>query len=460
MNWGGKLFTRMFLGFWLVTVTILATWVLAARYFDQHNLTMPDGGIGAPPQRALLQLFYDLQQLERPQLRERLEQTERRYRLHIFVLDEDNRELLGREPPPPVRRMANQLQESEQRRIVLRSRQGSLLGQRLYRRDTGPLRVIVHFPPPRPGLRLLGENPWLRVLLAVGISGLVCFWLSRLITGRIKALQQASRQLAQGQLDTRITVRDRGGDETDELARDFNSMAAQLQERIVAQKQLLSDVSHELRSPLARLRIALALAQEDPGDGIRHLARIEQEAERLEELIAQLLASGEGAIDLPDHLDLGVLLDGVCRDASFEGEPEGKSVAYTAPAQPALVSTRGDLLKKCFENLLRNAVQHTSGDSVVSVTARLRGDHVDVQIQDRGPGVPAAELARIFDAFYRVDRARSRDRGGYGLGLSIARRAVLQHGGEIFAENTGDGLRVTVSLPLAERDQVTDPDAD
>jgi two-component system sensor histidine kinase CpxA len=287
----------------------------------------------------------------------------------------------------------------------------------------------------------------LRLVLAILISGLLCYFLSKMMTTRLKALQLASRGLANGDLETRLKVRERGGDETDELARDFNSMAEQLQERIQAQKRLLSDVSHELRSPLARLRIALALAQEDQAGRMDHLDRIEQEAERLEELIAQLLSSNVQRIHLDSHIDIASLLKQLCEDADFEGQRENKAVELSLSDDSILVNSSADLLHKCFENILRNAVAHSPANSTMHVELSLEGENCVVSIADEGPGVPAPELEKLFDSFYRVDAARARNTGGYGLGLSIARRGVLQHEGTIKAENAHPGLKITVTLP-------------
>jgi signal transduction histidine kinase len=254
--------------------------------------------------------------------------------------------------------------------------------------------------------------------------------------------------LANGDLDARLQVRNQGGDETDELARDFNTMAEQLKRRMQAQKRLLSDVSHELRSPLARLRIALALVEENPTGGEKYLSRIEQEAERLEELIAQLLSSQVQDVPLDAHIDIAKLLESLCADANFEGRRGGKEVIFTSDSSQLIVNSSGDLLRKCFENILRNALVHTPDNSQVTVALTVSDSHYKVSVEDQGPGVPETELDTIFDEFYRVDTARSRESGGYGLGLAIARRAIVQHHGEITAQNTGTGLAINICLPL------------
>ena len=268
------------------------------------------------------------------------------------------------------------------------------------------------------------------------------------MTNRLKALQLASRQLATGALDTRLQVRNRGGDETDELARDFNSMAEQLQERIGTQKRLLGDVSHELRSPLARLRVALALAQEKPEQRTQYLHRIEQETERLQELISQLLFSQAQDVTLDIQIDLVALLKQLCADANFEAQGAGKHFVFKSDIARADVDSYADLLHKSFDNILRNALQHTAENSEVSVSVVSVDDAYQITVEDKGPGVPENDLNKMFNEFYRVDSARSRESGGHGLGLAIARRALLQHGGEVTANNTGTGLRITVRIPL------------
>lgn len=243
-----------------------------------------------------------------------------------------------------------------------------------------------------------------------------------------------------------MSVREHG-DETDELARDINSMAKQIEHQITSQKRLLGDVSHELRSPLARLRIALALAQEDSANGPKHLQRIDHEAERLEELIAQLLDSQATEADLDAHIDLAALLQELCADANFEGKPTNRHVDFTSALEEAIVSTHGDLLKKTFENILRNALKYTPDNSTVQVSLALIGEDYSIRVEDAGPGVEEAELDKLFGEFYRVDTARPRETGGYGLGLSIAKRAIDQHRGLITAANTSRGFAITVQLP-------------
>lgn len=448
MNLHLHLFGKIFIGFWLATITVLASWLVASEYFDSG----PDRGAIEPrpkgqPQRFILQMIYDLQNLDEAGIRALLERSRAEHDVDIYLLNRQRQDIFGREVPASVQQVAAEIRDNRRRAFLNLGRE-YLLAHVIYHADLGKLRVVFRFQPPRHQLLgLLGSNLWLRIGLAVLISGIICYLLSRLLTNRIRTLQLASRRLATGRLDTRLQVRDRGGDETDELARDFNSMAQQLQERIEAQKRLLGDVSHELRSPLARMRIALALAQENPAKTPDYLQRLEREAERLEELIGQLLTSQAGELAPDTHIDLVALLRQLCDDASFEGAAQGKRLLLDHAVPQALVATSGDLLHKSFENILRNALNHTGRDTQVAVSLEALPESYLVRVTDHGGGIPQGELEKIFDAFYRTDTARSRETGGFGLGLAIARRAILRHGGRISADNTGTGLAVTVTLP-------------
>lgn len=443
------LFLRIFLGFWLVTAAVLGSWLLAGNYLD----TLLTGG--EPPRerdgppRFVMQLLYDLQNQPLESLAETVAVAEDKRELTLFLLDAGLRDVLGRDLPPAVREIAARLEHDGQRRAFLRDGRHHLVAHNLHRSDAGQMRVVLRFAPSRSWLaRTLGSHLWLRLTVALLVSGLLCYALSRLFTRRLEHLRAAARQLASGKLDTRLSVRQRGGDETDELARDFNAMAAQLQARIAAERQLLSDVSHELRSPLARLRVALALAQQQPAHAAADWSRLEREVQRLDELIDELLHSQHNAVTLEEHIDLDALLRELSEDAAFEGSQRQRRVSYQGAGQDILILGNSTLLRRAFDNLLRNALAYTAEGT--EVTIRLQACSADtalVTVEDRGPGVPAADLERIFAPFYRVDSARTRETGGNGLGLAIARRAIEAHGGTLRAENTGSGLRLRTELP-------------
>jgi two-component system sensor histidine kinase CpxA len=449
MGLQSNLFIKVFIAFWLVTIATLGSWLVTTDYFESQ-LPRPGSNRGNPPgqpHRVMLRMIYNLENMNDRSLARTVENVAEKHDIQAYLIDREGADLLGREVPDRVTRMALRLQR-ERRRPFINSPREHLAAYRIRRPDEGLMTAVFVYPEKRAViLDTLSDSLWLRVGLAILISGLVCFGLSRLITNRIRDLQVASRRLADGELDTRLRVREKGGDETDELARDFNTMAGQLQERIQAQKRLLGDVSHELRSPLARLRLSLALAQEKPAQREEYMQRIERETERLEELIEQLLTSRSQGLILDTPVDLTELLTEVCADTSFEGQGEGKRCSFTTEPQRAPVLSHSDLLRKGFENILRNSLHHTAQNTTVEVALATVDGHYEVSVTDRGPGVPEEDLAKIFNEFYRSDTARTRESGGFGLGLAIARRAIQQHGGAIVAENTGSGLRIIVRLP-------------
>lgn len=318
---------------------------------------------------------------------------------------------------------------------------------------------------PGPGARrMYGPRPhsWiiLAMLAAVAIlvSGVVCFTLARYLTRPIRGLQAATKKIATGDFEARAPganmVR---GDELGELSRDFNNMAEKLQRLQQSQTALLRDVSHELRSPLARLQVALGLAeQRDDGRSAMELNRIEQELGVLDELVTQLLSVArlEAADESSENalVDLNELLQSICRDASFEGSEEDKHVEFKQTGQATILADRS-LLKSAFENIVRNALRHSPSGSTVSVSSEYAVGEREarVKVLDAGPGVPTEMLEELFKPFVRVESARDRDSGGFGVGLAIASSAIGRYEGTIEAQNhASGGLEVTVTLPVSK----------
>lgn len=452
------LFLRIFLGFWLVTIVVLGSAIVAGNYLDAlvpDNGSLIEGKRRTPgpegPPRVFVRLLYELQNAPREQVPQIIQAAQSKHKVEVYLIDPEGKDLLQRALPPPAASIAAEL-DRNRRRVFQRSGRQQYLGHLLYRADTGPLRSVLVLPAPRiPLVTLLGSNAWLRAALALLVSGLLCYAVSRLLTRRLAALRQAARRLAEGDLGTRIDVRTSGRDETDDLARDFNHMAELLQERINAQKTLLANVSHELRSPLARMQVALALAEQQPEGAAAQLARIAREAQRLESLVGELLDSQAAPSDLEQHIDLVVLLEELCNDARFEAGEQHRVVFHSDVAE-ALVKGNGSQLRKAFDNVLRNACHYSPPQSTITVSLQQNGAAHTITVADQGPGVPESDLTRIFEPFYRVDTARDRQTGGHGLGLSIAKQALLRHGAGISARNTHPGLAVEITLPACAAD--------
>lgn len=319
--------------------------------------------------------------------------------------------------------------------------------------------------PYRANKRHWGHDLWHfafpQLPVAIVVFGLTTFILVLLLTRPIARLRAAARDLARGQLDTRIPnehskARIFGGDEIQGLEHDFNHMAEQLESLVAAQKLLLRDVSHELRSPLARLSVALELTREDaPAGMLENLERIEREAGRLNALIGQLLRlssieSASAPVDI-EEFSLSHLLEELLPDLEFEALQRSCSINLEI-ACDCIVHANSELIYRAVENIARNAIRYTKETSSVDIVLRCEAHEgrrlCVLEISDRGPGLPESELQNIFRPFYRVDNARQRDTGGFGIGLAIAERAIRLHHGQLYATNrSGGGITMVVTLP-------------
>jgi two-component system sensor histidine kinase CpxA len=268
------------------------------------------------------------------------------------------------------------------------------------------------------------------------------------LTRPVKALQSAVEGFGRG--DFGVRARSKRRDEIGTLSRTFDQMADRIETLLAAERRLLLDISHELRSPLARLSVAVELARdaEDPG---KHLDRIEKEAGRLNALVGELLqvtrAEGDASKLRREPLDLTSVIDDVIEDAALEAEARGCRVEWRQRIQVTIAADE-ELLRRAIENVVRNAVRYAPKGTAVEIALTVEGAHATVSVRDYGSGVPDEELPRIFDAFYRVESDRNRASGGVGLGLAIARRAIELHHGQISARNAGPGLRANIQLPL------------
>ena len=291
---------------------------------------------------------------------------------------------------------------------------------------------------------LLPEHWW---GMAAGIF--LCYLLAFYLTQPVRRLQKAVESFGHGDLSARASSARH--DELGDLARTFDRMADRIQTLVDAEHRLLLDISHELRSPLARLRVAVELARSgDDREGA--INRIEKEAERLNGLVTGLLqvtrAEGDPGALRREPVRLDQLLEEIVADSSLEARARGCDVRLVE-AQPAIVEGDAELLRRAVENVMRNAVLHAPQGTAVEATLDTGNGKAAVRIRDYGPGVPEEALPRLFDAFYRVETDRNRASGGVGLGLSIARRAIELHQGAIRAFNAAPGLAVEIDLPAA-----------
>lgn len=294
-------------------------------------------------------------------------------------------------------------------------------------------------------------------LVVFTIAGAIfCYLVIRHLTKPLNQLGEAAASIAEGRIDTRVdpSLKNRR-DEIADLARNFDRMAERIEALITGQRRLLGDVSHELRSPLSRLIVALGLVKQGIGQGsaaeaAENLERIGLEARRLDTLIGQLLAltridSGVDR-DTPAQFDLANLVQEVANDADFEARACNRRVVVQH-ADPCPIKGFEELLRSAIENVARNAIRYTAEGTSVEISLQVRNSHASLRVRDHGPGVPETMLADIFLPFRRVATG---DSEGAGLGLAIAERAVHVHRGTIRATNApAGGLIVEISLPLA-----------
>ena len=450
-----SLFLKIFVSYWFaqalfVILAILVTLAIRppeSRRFEYFRVSSASQAAQAYERGGRRELLKYLSEMERA-IRDR-----------AYLFNDQGEELSGRTPPEWAHRLA----EGE------RPQKGGLWGwlasdRRISQPIVGPsgqhYTLVLERPVAPHFFFVPNRTPGMGILLAILTSGLVCFLLARYVTAPVVRLRAATQRLAEGDLTARAgSLRTGRRDELAELVRDFDSMAERMESLINAQSRLLNDISHELRSPLARLNVALGLARQRTGpEAVATLDRIESEANRLNELIGRLLTlarleGGDGSSDKV-RVRLDELLRDVVDDARFEAQ--GRNCRVVGPLiEPCEVSGNPTLLRSAIENVVRNALRYTGEGTEVEVRLEC-GDAVDarnaiIRVMDSGPGVPEEALDKMFRPFYRIADARERQTGGVGLGLSITERAVRLHGGSVKAMNRpGGGLVVEIHLPAVK----------
>lgn len=453
-----SLFFKTFAVFWAA----MALLVLVLAGVDAYSSGEPR----EPPRRALLGdalTLYGRNAADvyarggQSALRRELARIDGRALSDAYLFDESGRELSGQTPPDEVREIAMRATRRG------RERWRSSDGFQLWASPVARGRVFAaRIERPVFGRRVNARTRLLRSLALILSAGLVCGVLAMYLSAPVSRLRAATQRLAQGDLTARANVTARRRDELALLAQDFDGMAARLETLVGAQKRLLGDISHELRSPLARLNVALELAtrNRDEETRNRHLDRIRRESARLDALIADLLLLSRGEADTElrrELVDLRALARGVVEDADFEARASEKRVTLQDSDEKLFAPGDAELLRRALENVVRNALRHTPTGTTVSVETSRDGENARLLVRDAGQGVPAEALETIFEPFFRVDDSRdhaSRDQtsGGSGLGLAIARRALLQHNGTVRARNlSSGGLEVELRVPIERK---------
>lgn len=385
-----------------------------------------------------------------------LQASEKQTGVSATFFDESGKELSGRAAPAGASELIERAAESREvefnfagRETIVARPVVSSKGQRYI--------YVAHIP--RPTFQQGLQPQLLRLLVILVIGGIFCFWLARYLTTPLLKLRTTTNELAEGNLGARVADKlTKRRDEVGQLGRDFNGMAQRLESMVKAQQRLLGDISHELRSPLARLGVALGLARQRSGaEANGALDRIERESDSLNEMISQLLELTrlESGMDPRKRtvIDLASLVRDVAEDADYEARGVNRSVQVVW-TERCTINGVEDLLRSAVENVVRNAVRFTPEGTAVEVALQRQNGSGEnfavISVRDHGNGVPEESIEKIFHPFYRAEDARDRQSGGgTGLGLAITERAVRMHDGTVTAVNAKDGgLSVEMRLRL------------
>lgn len=448
-----SLFFKIFLSFWISTALMVSLFVLTSerpRMQEAHRAWRSMMG------QAVMLNGYGIARLYDQQgcgpVPGYVQDLNRTTQVRAFLFDGRGKLLCGGEAPNADQELALKAVHSGEIELLLENDVHLLAQPGISVRGERYV-LVAEMPHPVPPPRIW--NPLRHLVIAIGVSGLVCFLLARYLAAPIGRMRSAAQQIAGGNLSARAgEPGKRRHDEVGELVYDFDSMASQLESLIRAQNQLISNVSHELRSPLARLSLALGLARQNAQEAVAApLDRIEREAERLNEMVGRLLtlarlqAPRERAAKV--SVSLAELIREAVADADFEAQARNCQVRFES-AEECTVLGYPEALRSAVENVLRNAVRYTNEGGEVGVNLVCDAKTATITIRDHGPGVPENELNYLFRPFYRLDQAREHETGGVGLGLAIAEQAVRLHQGHIVAKNAaGGGLLVEITLPTA-----------
>lgn len=452
----GRLFWKFFFFIWLAQLTTIlgvsASFWLEHRTLDKRLADVdrsPPAGFLVESAAATLQ--YGGVQALRGLLGNGMQSR-------VYAVDEQNRELLGRKLDPATLERVRQILDLDAFPHAVRKMKATdgqvyvlFLPLTENRPESSPPPGGRH---PHPGERRIPIEPIVAAMLA---SLIFAALLARYFSKPIRNLRSAFDAAAAGNLEVRLEpVMGKRRDELADLGRSFDGMASHLRALMDGQRRLLHDVSHELRSPLARLQAAIGLARQQPEKLEASLERIELESVRMDRLVGELLTLARleaGVVgSMEEEVNMGELVSDVVADARFEAEANGRTVDFSSGCE-AVVRGSAELLYRAIENVVRNAVKHTpeGGNVIVKAKPDSGGRGLQLSVSDQGAGIPNSELGMIFEPFVRGSGTKSA--AGHGLGLAIARRVVEAHGGTICASNrVGGGLCVEIVLPARRSD--------
>ena len=453
-----RIFMKIYLWFWLASFVIFFSQVTLDKVMQSgprvNEMRHADRYVLSLVGQAAVDILEreDISSLERY-----ISTMEQSALIIFFLFDSTGNEVTGKKRPADIDSLAALAEKSGKLELVLSGRD-NLAAQSLESRSGRRYIAAAVFTQP-PGNDLQGPPPFslLRLVVVLIVSGGICYWLAQYIAAPIVKLSNAVRQFAGGDLSVRVSssIGDRK-DEISTLASAFDRMAVRIESLLTSQRNLLRDVSHELRSPLARLNVALELCRKrcSPEVG-KSLDRITRESDKLNELIGQILTfnlfeSGMSSME-KSKVDLTKLIMEIADNADFEAKSMNRAVKVVTSDACTILGNE-ELLRRAIENVVRNAVLYTGENSAVEISLKKiiieNVPYVSIAVRDHGPGVSEDEIMHLFKPFYRIDNNHVGQPDGAGIGLAITEAAVRFHGGSVKASNAPDGgLLVEITIP-------------
>jgi two-component system sensor histidine kinase CpxA len=456
-----RLFWKIFLPFW-----ILQTCIMLFLAYRVHASFGPDRPWWVQPERRavpVLARYATWRYSTRGQdgLRELLHDIALDKRSAYWLFDDKMNELSGFWMPTDAREV---IQRALRNQGIAKARQGTFIVEKLTNSKGQEFVFAGEFFSP-PLFRSLPGSVLVAIFLSSLLTSLLCAALAQYLTKPIVRLRDAAHAIARGDLEARAGLSgSTRRDEIADLVKDFDTMAGEIRDLVESNKRMLMGASHDLRSPISRIRVALSLASTAPeAERKELLERIEFELLRLNGMIEQILTVARlesGQLTPPcQPLSLNQVIGEAVEDARFEASQSNVEIAYDDNWREVTILGDQNMLRSAFENVLRNAIFYSGVDGRVDLSVAIDSRLAMISVRDNGPGVPEAALPKLFNPFYRVDDARGTSTGGSGLGLSLVSGAVKFHNGTVCARNLQPhGLEIIIELPMAAP-QVPAPDS-
>ncbi|GAB2677329.1 ATP-binding protein [Aliiglaciecola aliphaticivorans] len=454
-----SLFGKTFLWFWLAAIMlgVVGAWLAKQTHSDYSIRPLNDNNIHRI-EKLVTRIELGAARFPNADLIRLLNRTGQRNKDALLLVEQQSKSFVYGFPKEmmPLKEPFLELM-NESQPYMIRTTSGNFYGP--FKVRINELNYVLFAGKPRPPnliRQLIRTNPVALTLSVLFVSGSLCALFVWSLLRPIRQLQKSARQVANGDLTQHLAFASKRGDEIGELGKDFNSMTKRLSQLIGSQKRLVADISHELRSPLARLQLAIGIAQNQqeplPESIEKQLLRIEKEAQQIDSMIGQVLRlsrlEADVAVEDRQLVSLENCLTELFNDAAFEAQNSGKQLILGDIPELTL-NCYPNLLKSAVGNVISNGIKYSSTKVEVSVSNLTTT--LQVTVKDDGQGVPESDLEDMFKPFYRLSASRNRDTGGIGLGLAIVKQAVKVHGGQVIAVNSPEGgLMVTITIPIKE----------